>query len=342
MTSDLFYVDYEPIVYDNGRPRYAAYLLDEGDNVIDSVVMTLDVGAATFFEFGIQDGLNIKPVFVRPAIPTNVSIFDKVERISGSYPESLLVPVAMPTNWAYRGNDYELHWYKAYGSDSVNSVIVIDVHSGDTIPFKAFDESDTLYAPFADGWCFQSLNIFTDTLVYGSVPMGTRNLYICGGKFAIASGWLDTEPRPSDGEEWFVYAKEAYLPAPANARVQITPTPPSFDTLQIALNVKVTPNPYIIHNEWQTTLRQRRLKFINLPNQCTIRIYNLNGELVKTLIHRETLSPEEGEQEILNSAGGDEWWDLLSENRQLVASGMYIFHIDSDVGEQVGKFVVIR
>jgi hypothetical protein len=43
-----------------------------------------------------------------------------------------------------------------------------------------------------------------------------------------------------------------------------------------------------------------------------------------------------------NNAGGDEWWDLLSENRQLVASGIYIFHVQSEVGEQVGKFVVVR
>jgi hypothetical protein len=32
----------------------------------------------------------------------------------------------------------------------------------------------------------------------------------------------------------------------------------------------------------------------------------------------------------------------LSANRQLVSSGVYIFHVRSDVGEQVGKFVVIR
>jgi hypothetical protein len=27
---------------------------------------------------------------------------------------------------------------------------------------------------------------------------------------------------------------------------------------------------------------------------------------------------------------------------QLVASGIYIFHVQSDVGDQVGKFVVVR
>jgi hypothetical protein len=105
--------------------------------------------------------------------------------------------------------------------------------------------------------------------------------------------------------------------------------------------VKVVPNPYIVNNEWQRSSLIRRMRFINLPGRCTIRIFNLAGELVKTLLHTQTVTPTGG-TEVKNNAGGDEWWDLLSENRQLIASGVYVFHIDSDVGEQVGKFAVIR
>jgi hypothetical protein len=84
------------------------------------------------------------------------------------------------------------------------------------------------------------------------------------------------------------------------------------------------------------------MKFINLPADCTIRIFNLNGELIKTLKHHHTFEPREGEREVLNDAGGDEWWDLLSDTHHLVASGTYIFHIQSAVGEQIGKFVIIQ
>jgi hypothetical protein len=62
---------------------------------------------------------------------------------------------------------------------------------------------------------------------------------------------------------------------------------------------------------------------------------------VKTMRHIETVVDDDG-LSVPNNAGGDEWWDLLSENRQLVASGIYIFHVRSEVGEQVGKFVVVR
>jgi hypothetical protein len=45
---------------------------------------------------------------------------------------------------------------------------------------------------------------------------------------------------------------------------------------------------------------------------------------------------------VSNDQGGDEWWNCLGEFNQLVSSGVYIFHVRSDVGEQVGKFVIIN
>ncbi|OGC42209.1 hypothetical protein A2Y85_00220 [candidate division WOR-3 bacterium RBG_13_43_14] len=141
---------------------------------------------------------------------------------------------------------------------------------------------------------------------------------------------------------WIAYA-QIYHPAPQGARLTVTPTPATLRTdTTFTLNVKVVPNPYLVHNEWQQTFSQRRIRFINLPSECTVRIFTLNGDLVRTIRHHHTLDVDEGEQPVTNSAGGDEAWDLLSENRQLVASGIYIFHVQSDVGEQIGKFVVIR
>jgi hypothetical protein len=245
-------------------------------------------------------------------------------------------------NWAYRGNDYEVTWISAHGSSNVNSVVVTDLMTGDTIPYKPYRNSAPTVT-LADGWCFQSSAQATDTLVYDGPGFGTRTLYICGGWITLKSGnWLEPgDPRPGN-ETWTVYASTGYMPAPANARVSVTPTPAAYGTDEVVLNVKVVPNPYLIHSEWQQTFAQRRLRFINLPSSCTVRIFNLNGELVRTIVHHHTLGVDEGDTPVSGSAGGDEWWDLLSENRQLVASGVYIFHVQSDVGEQVGKFVVIR
>ena len=349
MTSDNQYVDFAPTGFLDGLPLYSATLLDAAYTPLATVTGALATGGLVVNDFIAFQGMNMIVEFTRPELDPASVIFDSVRLVSGDYPvDSLVAPASMGGSggyglWAYRGNDYEVHWMPKETGGEVNTVVVLDVFTGDTIPYAPFAENagtDSL----ADSWSFHSSGAgFTDTLVYdnpGPPPLGTRYLYICGGKVNLKNGFdlVIGDLRPSDGDVWHVYAAQAFDPVAAYGRVQVTPTPAYFDMAEIdELNVKVVPNPYIIANEWQTQFVQRRLKFINLPNRCTIRIFNLNGELVRTLLHTDT-----SEDGVTNNLGGDEWWDVLSENRQLVASGVYIFHVSSDVGEQVGKFVVIR
>ena len=80
-------------------------------------------------------------------------------------------------------------------------------------------------------------------------------------------------------------------------------------------------------SKWNET--RRRVKFIHLPKKCTIRVFTLAGDLVSTLEHDD---PERGELE----------WDLLSGSKRALASGVYVFSVESDLGSQIGKFVLIR
>jgi hypothetical protein len=68
---------------------------------------------------------------------------------------------------------------------------------------------------------------------------------------------------------------------------------------------------------------------MNLPETCTIRIFNLAGDLVRTL-HKTDVTTS-----VAN-------WDLLTENGLPVGSGVYVFHIDagSSVGTKFGRLVV--
>jgi hypothetical protein len=76
---------------------------------------------------------------------------------------------------------------------------------------------------------------------------------------------------------------------------------------------------------------ERRIDFINLPAQCTIRIYTVTGSLVKTLY--KDSSPIDGSIT----------WNLVSEDGMDIAYGLYIYHIDAPgVGEKVGKFALIK
>ncbi len=100
--------------------------------------------------------------------------------------------------------------------------------------------------------------------------------------------------------------------------------------------VKVVPNPYIISAGWERKRLGdpllgepvRDLSFINLPTECKIRIYTLDGDLVKTIEHTD--------------GTGTAFWDIRSEYNQLISTGVYFFHVSSKYGEKIGKFAIVR
>lgn len=102
-------------------------------------------------------------------------------------------------------------------------------------------------------------------------------------------------------------------------------------------NIGVVPNPYISTAAWekrnfgQTGRGERRLDFIHLPAQCTIRIYTITGALVKTL------------QKDSGASDGSLTWNLVSEDGMDIAYGLYIYHVDAPgIGEHIGKFAIIK
>ncbi len=102
-------------------------------------------------------------------------------------------------------------------------------------------------------------------------------------------------------------------------------------------NIKVVPNPYVVTASWEEASPYssgrgpRKIEFTHLPQKCTIRIFTVSGELVRTIEH---------ESGILD---GSESWDLLTRDNLSVAYGLYIYHVDAgEIGERVGKFAVIK
>jgi hypothetical protein len=94
--------------------------------------------------------------------------------------------------------------------------------------------------------------------------------------------------------------------------------------------IGVVPNPYYAISEYETTQLDNTVKFINLPEQCVITIYNTNGTLIRR--YNKT-SP-------LNFLD----WDLSNQVGIPISSGVYIIHVEvPGVGEKIMKwFGVIR
>ena len=103
-------------------------------------------------------------------------------------------------------------------------------------------------------------------------------------------------------------------------------------------NIYVVPNPYVVSNKIEQLDLQnpqdrgpRRIYFANLPSNCTIKIYTISGDLVRTLKHESSIED------------GIEYWDLTTSDNFPVAFGVYIFHVESESGnEVVGRFALIK
>ncbi|NLO11836.1 MAG: hypothetical protein GX122_05360 [Candidatus Cloacimonetes bacterium] len=120
-------------------------------------------------------------------------------------------------------------------------------------------------------------------------------------------------------------------------------------------NIYVIPNPYIGRSKFDGRRegddkgdKSRRLWFVNLPKQCTIRIYTLAGDLVQELEHDgvhsvDILTVSKATTHGMSPDGMHEW-DLLSKHRQIIAPGVYLFSVENKADKKikVGKFVVIK
>ncbi len=72
--------------------------------------------------------------------------------------------------------------------------------------------------------------------------------------------------------------------------------------------------------------------FSNLPDEITVRVYSLSGQLLRTLTQDDKSSPT---SPFIR-------WDLLNESGLRVASGLYLAIISSPkYGEKVLKFTII-
>jgi hypothetical protein len=95
--------------------------------------------------------------------------------------------------------------------------------------------------------------------------------------------------------------------------------------------INIVPNPYYAYSQYELDKLDNRVKIINLPQRCNIKIYTMNGVLVREFTKDDP-----------NAASID--WDLKNHIRIPIASGVYLIHIDvPGVGEKVLKwFGVMR
>lgn len=118
----------------------------------------------------------------------------------------------------------------------------------------------------------------------------------------------------------------------------------------LSKKVVAYPNPYKITEDYSnfpgslddpSLPAGRKIHFINLPPNYTIKIFTLAGD--------EVVSIKQGQSRTNNCAADDnpndahDTWCLLSNNSQAVVSGIYLFTVQAPgIKTQIGKLVIIK
>ncbi|HUX59861.1 MAG TPA: hypothetical protein VMV32_01005, partial [Ignavibacteriaceae bacterium] len=206
------------------------------------------------------------------------------------------------------------------------SYIVTDLNTGDTVKTEIIDNDKS-----------KSLTTGDDIILIQ--PVNNQVKYSWRIHYSQPFNPALTPTYPQPGDKFRIYTNKPFY---QNDYFSFSTKSSIVDNTianKSLSNISVVPNPYIATAPWeQRTLYStgrgtRKIDFINLPANCTIRIYTITGALVKTLYKSAS--------NLYN--GGTISWDLVSEDGMDVAYGLYIYHVDAPgIGEYIGKFAVIK
>jgi hypothetical protein len=147
-----------------------------------------------------------------------------------------------------------------------------------------------------------------------------------------------------EGDEFYIYPYYATRPfdAPNDPTkpffYEFNTTAPVFGDQNSAKNtnaldaIKIVPNPYYGFSTLDRSKSDKFVTFRHMPLNATVKIYTLNGDLVKTL--NKTTSGDPSLSSTLE-------WNLQNQDNVPVASGIYIALIDAPgIGQKVMKIIV--
>ena len=87
----------------------------------------------------------------------------------------------------------------------------------------------------------------------------------------------------------------------------------------------LAPNP-LFPDPYTAGGAETEIIFTDLPASCTIEIYSVNGERIRTIIESD--------------GDGQAAWDIKNESGEAVQSGLYNYIIKSSEGEKKGKLII--
>lgn len=194
--------------------------------------------------------------------------------------------------------------------------IVIDMATGDTLTVEIMDAGDG----DGDGTYDVAERIAIGDTPYTGSGEWEASTYLY--RFAFDGAY-------NAGTEFTLVTNK---PLTSADRYQFSTVARSYAASANDLNaIRVVPNPFVVTSGFDISRDRHEVQFTRLPESCTIKIFTLAGELVRTINHNRAASG-------LSFAR----WDLKTEFGSEVAYGVYLYHVDSPVGEKMGKLAIMR
>ncbi|NOZ74786.1 MAG: hypothetical protein GXO90_05330 [FCB group bacterium] len=263
--------------------------------------------------------------------------------------------------WSEFGNrkkPYPADYIIVFEDDIADTSVKLNAYPGGPfakpaipVPFRIWNQTEQRYAKFGIVERIQP-----DTNAFDHIWQPTEPIMILIGdsagvdpvpdEFNYKVAWVirlfepETESltpiRPGAGDAITVTTTKPFR---NGERIQFRVTGSTIDENQLKKDMKsiyVVPNPYVAtsifepSNVYKSGRGERRIYFMNLPENCTISIYTKSGKLVKTLVHNGT------------NGNGQEPWDLVSKDGMNVAYGIYFYVVEAEHNQSLGKFAVIK
>jgi hypothetical protein len=125
----------------------------------------------------------------------------------------------------------------------------------------------------------------------------------------------------------------------SGSALKTPPVAPAPGPSQTLSGIFVAPNPYVFGDPGRSFVGSGDyVEFRNLPERCTIRIYTIGGDLVRSIEHQPDARG--------NLFGSERWDQLKTDSGLQVAPGLYVYNVESKTsgleGSFTGKLMIIR
>ena len=251
-------------------------------------------------------------------IPQSMGYYDSYSRLDQIYPSTVEITFYDRAVTKTISNDSKFVFPINFSAYDIDDGEELQILTEDTLTyhtayhqhkFVLIKEINGRYYAFCEILFFQKDKMYDDPFIFPA----------SGSKFVITPGKKNFTTRDE-----FTFKVKSAEHSETRAKEELN-------------RIAVVPDPYIASASWEKPLYftsgrgERRVDFIHLPPKCTIRIFTLDGKLVRTLDHDDVIED------------GHHSWDLTSKDGLDVAAGIYIFHVDAgNLGEKMGRFALIK